>query len=114
MSVLEEYRYAELEETLPDGMPFAEGHVVKDCSCVIHEGPHYLHLDTLAKARNREVFDRLRSRPKCRDAFDLMERKAAWHAWGEEEQQRLEEKLEGALQYQRLMARREENLRGLA
>jgi hypothetical protein len=32
--------------------------LVKDCDCLTHEGPHWLHMDALARRINQPLFDR--------------------------------------------------------
>jgi hypothetical protein len=32
--------------------------LVKDCDCITHEGPHWLHMDRLTHQMNRRMLDR--------------------------------------------------------
>jgi hypothetical protein len=31
--------------------------VTKDCQCITHDGPHWLHMDSYTRASNRELLD---------------------------------------------------------
>lgn len=84
---------------LDEDARFAKRHTLKDCACVTHDGPHYLRRDSVLKAINRRMYERLvAARPK--DAVGMMELRAGFRSFGEQERVRLAEKLDRAQQYQ--------------
>jgi hypothetical protein len=47
---------------------------MKDCTCLTHDGPHWLHMDTISKAQNHELFEQaLRYEQAGRASRDVAE-----------------------------------------
>jgi len=72
----------------------------KDCGCIIHDGPHWLHADAVWKRLNNEHKDKLGRRIEelmaAKEALrqpDIWNVELAWRAYAKEEQMRLAEKL---------------------
>lgn len=67
-----------------------DGHTIeleKDCNCVTHEGPHWLHADELWRQKNRKLLE------IANDAsIELMRRYSALSGHATEEEARLDEK----------------------
>lgn len=54
----------------------------QDCDCVIHEGPHWLHMDSVDKSLNRPLYERA-----------IRGERLAAYAFARQEQRRLSTKL---------------------
>lgn len=61
----------------------------KDCACATHEGPHWLHMDALWRARNRAILQRMRDALAAGNHWDAS---LAAFAFAREEECRLAEK----------------------
>ncbi len=59
----------------------------KDCDCITHEGPHWLHANDLWRGRNRSLMDNARDQ-----AADPVRRMLAMQGLAREEMARLAEK----------------------
>lgn len=45
--------------------------LARDCSCVIHDGPHWLHMDDVDKSLNRRLRDRDRPEGEMRENISI-------------------------------------------
>lgn len=62
---------------------------MKDCQCLTHDGPHWLHMDFLDRERNLAYLERFVLSVETRNADDFL---PAWEAWRRAEEARLQEK----------------------
>ena len=68
----------------------------KDCDCVIHEGPHWLHMDDVDKRLNAPLRDRaMRGEPLAVKAFAESELRRLGEKRREMERQNIVEILRG-------------------
>lgn len=77
-------------------------HTTKDCDCITHEGPHYLHMDRLWREQNREHLERLKRDVETNNRADAP---LAAQAFALTELARLKEKEFQMIAYERWMKR---------
>jgi hypothetical protein len=66
----------------------------KDCECVIHDGPHWLHMDAFDKAQNRELIEKAKALTEGQPTMiDVMMAEVHFRRIGELERVRLITKL---------------------
>ena len=61
----------------------------KDCTCLTHEGPHFLHMDTLWKQKNHELLEQA---VRYEESGMYVEALAILRCYDQEELRRLKEK----------------------
>ena|SRR6185369_156062 len=88
----------------------SRNHTEKDCECIIHAGPHYLHVDKLWRDNNQQFLERLKQAVEQNNYSDAI---LAKEAFLREELARLKEKEHQMVAYQRWMRLRDTNRKKL-
>lgn len=68
----------------------SEGAFAKQCVCVTHDGPHWLHMDELDRERNRAMLDSIMAAPPPETAGERNRMVARLRGHAQEELARLQ------------------------